>query len=259
MGKSKKQDKSDFLLNRYEFFRTFVNDAISKFPEDLLDGTLEYFKDNDVKFTIPSRPELHTIDDWDRSLAENDKIRNKILNKKELLTYVKFTMLNAVFQSDWFNGIGQSGFTEIFGPVIATFIPSQKIIKCRFIQPYFLWAAEIDKSKSYIENICTINRELICGEVVDILYYFSIYNDDFGFGETGNNIYEKINNAIEHLVESSDLYNNEEVIYSDGLIGIITPTQYLFSFSPIYQDFSININNMIEYHDRKWLDDHKLL
>jgi hypothetical protein len=259
MNKSNKINRKKFSNIRYKFFENLIDDLISNFPKDLLSYITKYYNDNNVKFHIPTRIDLHNIENWNESLAKDDIIKYKVPSKKEILEFVKYAFSSTIACSNWFRGIDKSGFIEIHGPVIVAFVPSKKILNCAFIAPQFLSTAELSTNKTYMDNVCSVCRELICKDVIDDMYEYSIYNNDYDFGESADNIFVKINNAIEYLVRSSNFANKEELVFNNGLIGFTRQSQYIFTFSPIFQDFSINIYDMMNYHSREWLDEHKIL
>lgn len=231
---------------RYDFFATGFNGVANRLPLDMLNYILDYYKQTKLKFKTPSKPQLHTIDNWTEKLDDEEIIYTRIPTKKDLKAYFCNVALSAVIKSNWFKGIDETGFTEINGPIICKFVPTEQQLDCTWITPIFLRIVKLDKTINPDILPVHIQNQLITKDIVDlIMEYYNTGNYNFGINSDNN--YVIINNAIENIVNNTNLYIPGEFTFNDGLIFIVSNDHIWFSFSPMWYTFRLEIPNMIEF------------
>lgn len=258
MAKKKKQQKT---AERVEYFTALVDTIVDQIDDDLLNHVHNYYKENDVKFKMPTHLCEHTIVDLYEPINLTDRVTKRCPKPDDLREFVRILADAAIFTSEWYNGISENGAVECEGPCIVRFNPQEKNLQFCFIDSMFLWVSDLDPDKSEFDSKTKIMNDLIVKDTVDYMAKWSVANGEYGFelDEKYDNVYERVNAAIENLVEQIDLKEIGGIWHNGGgLILVNSGVQIWFMFSPLFTGMTASITDMPNYHSKEDLDRWKL-
>lgn len=254
MAKNKKQSTSNA---RIDYFTSIIDDMVyNHIDDDALDAVYDYLKENGMRFKLPTQLSEHNISNLYTCLNFTDKMRTRYPSKNDLKELLRIVADGAVFGSDWYNGLSENGCTECEGPCLVRFNPEQKYIQFYYISPIFLWTYDIDNNKSEFDNKTAMMNEFIVSDTVEFMAKWSATNGDFGFNlsEKYDNVYERVNVAIEQIVDKIELKEIGGLWYNGGLILVNSGQQIWFIFSPLCFTMSADLDDMPSYHTKEELD-----
>lgn len=257
---SKKNKKNQYSYERLEYFSSIIDNIIDQVDDEVLDDISEFYKDWNIKFSMPTKLSEHTILDLDEPIDERDKISTRCPKTDELREYLRIVAFAAVFRSSWYLGESQDGYTECDGPCIVRFNPNEKRLYIGFIAPMFLYTSDIDNNLSEYDMKTKVMNDLIINDTVNFLAKYSVGHGDYDFclSEKYDDVYERVNAAIEQIVDEIDLKEIGGIWTNGGLLLVNSGEQIWFMFSPLFKGMSVLIDDLPNYHPKEDLDKWRL-
>lgn len=252
--------------NRINFFNDKINAAVNEYSYKFLKKFCYELKRNNLKFEVPSKPELHTGYNWNIQQSKDDIIKSKFINVKEFRDLLFSCAMSSIIYSKWFQGESENDGDNIcmYGPCICTFKPLEKRVYIDIVVPYIMWPVDYSKLPEYkneMELRVKVMNNLINKEVVDALVDYSIFNNDYDFDQHTDNEYLDANNAIEEIVDSIESLSKPGMIErkNNGFILLtLNSNQCCLIYSIMTGRSYIEIPDMIRYRDKQWLDEHNM-
>lgn len=258
--KSRKNKQKSYTYERLEYFSSIIDEIVDQIDDDMLEEMCDFYKEHNIKFKMPTKIREHTIVDLDEPIDEYDRISTRYPSMNDLREYLRIVAFAAVLRSNWYTGISLDGYTECDGPCIVRFNPDEKRIYIGFIAPLFLYTSDIDNKLSEYDMKTKIMNDLIVDETVNYMARYSVKYGDYGFDldEKYTDVYERVNAAIEQLVEKIDLKEIGGIWMNGGLILVNSGEQIWFMLSPVFRGTSAFVKDLPDFHKKEDLDKWRL-